>query len=236
MKTIYLIGNGPSLNEVDITLLKNRDTISFNRAFIAYEDWGFEPTIYMAIDPVVIENTKEDIKRLISESKIERFILPKSWQSEFGEDPKVTYVRLKKKLWPRGFYWGKSLNKMSAIANVGATAVPILEILGYERVVILGTDCNYVEQKIKGVEIEHNEGDSARRIVYKSEADEDPNHFRPDYFGKGTEYSKPQAGNHYNGWKFISREYKGKGIKIELCSPGSRLTGLFPSISPNEIN
>lgn len=235
MKTIYLLGNGPSLNKVDVTALHNKETISFNRAFIAYSDWGFDPSIYMAIDPVVIKNTQEDVKRLIRESAIKSFILPADWKNVFGSHDNVTYVRFRKKIWPRGFYWGSNLNKMSVIANVGATAVPILEVLGYNRVVILGTDCNYEEQKIQGVEVQHNEGDKDRRIVYRSKEDSDPNHFRPDYFGKGTEYSKPQAGNHYNGWKFISENFGKKGIKVELCSPGSRLEGLFPSISTEEI-
>lgn len=234
-KTAYLIGNGPSLNEVDVTLLKDKNTISFNRAFIAYEDWGFDPTHYMVIDPVVMENTKNDVNRLIREGNIGSFFFRKRFEHFLTQtSDKVNLIDFKQRFWERGYKWGKSLNNMGVIANVGATAVPVLHVLGYDRVIILGTDCNYEEQNIKNVEIEVNEGDADRRIVYRSDGDNDVNHFRPDYFGKGTEYSKPQTQNHFKGWQYIGQKYKSKGMEIYLCSPGSRLASIFPEISFDE--
>jgi hypothetical protein len=234
-KTVYLIGNGPSLNKVDVTQLKDKNTISFNRAFIAFEDWGFDPTHYMVIDPVVMENTQEDVNRLIRESEIQSFFFRKRFNHFISESSeKINLVDFKQRFWERGYKWGKNLNNMGVIANVGATAVPILRSLGYERVVILGTDCNYEEQDIKGVSIVENEGNADRRIVYKSDGDNDPNHFRPDYFGKGTEYSKPQTQNHYKGWEYISQKHKANGLEVLLCSPGSRLSNIFEEISFEE--
>ena len=64
MKTLFVIGNGPSLNDIDIQKLRDKETASFNRAYIAYEDWGFYPTYYQIIDPTVFEDNKEDIKNL----------------------------------------------------------------------------------------------------------------------------------------------------------------------------
>ena len=72
-------------------------------------------------------------------------------------------------------------------------------------------------------------------FVFKSSGDDDPNHFRPDYFGKGTEYSKPQAVNHYRGWEFIAKKMKRGKVNIILCSPGSRLSGLFAESNFEEI-
>ena len=101
--------------------------------------------------------------------------------------------------------------------------------LGYYR---NGVACGLlgVEKDIKGVEIEKNDASKDRKIVYKSSSDDDLNHFRPDYFGKGTEYSKPQAGNHFRGWQFIAGSHAKAGVDVRLCSPGSRLIGLFQEI------
>lgn len=234
-ETVYLLGNGPSLNKVDVHQLKTKNTISFNRAFIAYEDWGFDPTHYMVVDPVVMENTADDVNRMIADSKIQSFFFRKRFDKYLSErNEKVKLIDFKQRFWERGFRWSSDLKRMGMIANVGATAIPVLCALGYKRVIILGTDCNYEEQNIKNVSIVENEGEPDRRIVYKSEGDNDPNHFRPDYFGKGTEYSKPQTQNHFNGWKFISKTYKKKGMEILLCSPGSRLASLFPEIEFEE--
>lgn len=234
-KTIYLIGNGPSLNKVDVEALKDKNTVSFNRAFIAYKDWGFDPTHYMVVDPVVMENTAEDVNRLIEKSDIKSFYFRKRFETFLDQkNSKVNLIDFNQRFWERGYRWGKDLNRMGMIANVGATSIPILQVMGYKRVIILGTDCNYEEQDIKNVSIVTNEENADRRIVYKSEGDNDPNHFRADYFGKGTEYSKPQTQNHYKGWEYIASKYKSKGMEIFLCSPGSRLANLFPEIEFEE--
>jgi len=226
--TIYILGNGPSLNKIDIRKLKDKDTISFNRAFIAYNDWGFFPKYYMAVDVVVLQNIKEKVRELIESSPIEKFLLPLWSRSYFGNSDKVCYLNLRDSRFLKRRIWGKDFNRLSIIANVGATSVPVLKILDYKNFIILGTDCNYIESNIKNVDIEYNpENRTGRRIIYKSSGNDDPNHFRPDYFGSGTEYSKPQQMNHYKGWEFIAKRMKREKINIILCSPGSRLINLF---------
>jgi hypothetical protein len=226
-RSVYVIGNGPSLNKIDIAKLKSKDTISFNRAFIAYEDWGFFPTYYMVVDAVVLENIKADVKNLVDSSPIRRFFLPESSRDYFGESQKIQYINLVSRPILDLWFWGRRFGKMKIIANVGATSIPVLKILGYENFIILGTDCNYTEANIKNVAIEYNPDNKDRRIVYKSDGDSDPNHFRPDYFGKGTEYSKPQQGNHFRGWEFIAGKMDRNKANIILCSPGSTLVKLF---------
>ena len=234
--TVYIIGNGPSLNKIDIASLRGKDTISFNRAYIAYNEWGFYPKYYMAVDRIVIENIKEEVKKLILTSPIERFFLPLWSQEYFGNNDKITYLNLRGAWLTGRRIWGRNYNRLSLIANVGATSVPVLKILGYKNIIILGTDCNYIEQNIKNVEIEYNpDNKSGRRIVFKSSGDDDPNHFRADYFGKGTEYSKPQQQNHFKGWEFIAQRMQKEKINIILCSPGSRLKSLFAEQDFEEV-
>jgi hypothetical protein len=48
--TLYLIGSGPSLNKVDVSSLKDSATLSLNRSYVAWPDWGFAPTFYVAIE------------------------------------------------------------------------------------------------------------------------------------------------------------------------------------------
>lgn len=233
-KSIYVLGNGPSLNKVDITKLKDKDTISFNRAFIAYKEWGFDPTYYMCADPIVLENIKADIQKLIDESSIKKFFLPSWSRKYFAPSEKIQYLHFLTRFKIFNKYWGNSYRWLQIIANVGATCIPVLKILGYKTVIILGTDCNYQEADLKDVNIVVNEDNKKRKIVYESKEDSDPNHFRADYFGKGTEYSKPQTDNHYKGWQFIAAKYKSKKLNIMLSSPGSKLKSLFPEIDFEE--
>lgn len=46
VKGCFLLGCGPSLNYVEVQRLAEDDTITFNRAYIAWGERGFVPTYY----------------------------------------------------------------------------------------------------------------------------------------------------------------------------------------------
>jgi hypothetical protein len=45
-KRVFLVGNGPSLNDMDLDLLENEDTIAMNRIELIYEKTKWRPTYY----------------------------------------------------------------------------------------------------------------------------------------------------------------------------------------------
>jgi len=51
----FVVGNGPSLNDVDMTLLKNEITLGANRCYLGYEKWGFPFTYWGIADMLQIE-------------------------------------------------------------------------------------------------------------------------------------------------------------------------------------
>jgi len=75
--TAFVIGTGPSLKDIDVSLLKDHTTITFNRAYVAFEDWGFDPTYYLAIDGNDMRSMYKDINNLIVNSKIQQFFFAK---------------------------------------------------------------------------------------------------------------------------------------------------------------
>ena len=46
-KRIFLIGNGPSLNDMNLDLLENEDTIAMNRIELIYPKTKWRPTYYV---------------------------------------------------------------------------------------------------------------------------------------------------------------------------------------------
>ncbi|PCJ64946.1 MAG: hypothetical protein COA58_11790 [Bacteroidetes bacterium] len=234
-KTVYLIGNGPSLNEIDVAALKNDITISFNRAYIAYEDWGFDPTYYMIIDIRVLENIYEDVNRLITHSKIKRFFIrdvdgTEDWnhscfstREHIVKSDKVTFITTNELI--KGMKANVSFEDMGYFGDVSVCSLQVLYLLGYKRVLVLGCDANYEEKKLKGVKITGNE--------YVSSEDNDLNHFRPDYFGKGTVYSKPFGDGHFLAWIKMAISLKnGLDFEVYSGSKNSRLTNrVFPFLT-----
>src|SRR6187551_16933 len=47
-KRAFIIGNGPSLKQTDLSKLKNEITFGMNRVYLAFPDWGFSTT-YLCI-------------------------------------------------------------------------------------------------------------------------------------------------------------------------------------------
>jgi hypothetical protein len=222
----YVLGNGPSLNRIDISLLKNKDTISFNRAYIAYQDWGFYPKYYMCIDIRVLQNIVDDINQLIENSPIEHFFLrdvsgTESWndthfctRKKILDSEKVSFISTE----DRARKFNNELNFGNLIywGDVAVCSLQVLYLLGYKEAILLGVDAKYQERKIKGV--------TREGLKYSSSEDGDINHFRPDYFGKGTEYSKPDGKAHFKSWKRISKLIRANGqFQVFSGSPGSRL-------------
>lgn len=212
---LFLLGSGPSLALFNINELKNKYTMAFNRSFIAFEDWGFEPTYFCAIDHVVNEDNKDEISQLIKKSDIKRFFFSKDdisskyFQSEkttlidIDSDPENVNLNFKRKL---------------KVANTGLFGLQVaIGVLGFKKVFLLGCDAN-LKDNVEGVEVV--------RDKYFSKSDKDINHFRPDYYGKGTIYNRPQNLKfHYPAWKvFYNRYVKGnKETEIFNCSGTSKL-------------
>ena len=105
------------------------------------------------------------------------------------------------------------------VANTGLFGLQIaIGLLGFQKIYLLGCDANFTDNV---------EGIIKKKDRYYSTIDKDINHFRPDYYGKGTTYNRPQNMKfHYPAWKIFYEKYvKGnKDIEVYNCSKISRLT------------
>ena len=215
-KPLFILGSGPSLGMINVTKLKNCYTMSFNRSYIAFKDWGFEPTYFVGLDFVVNNDNKEKYKKLIQNSSIKRYFFSRhELYKNYLKNPKVSFIDI------IGDPMHPNLdfkNKLR-VGNSGLFGLQIaIGLLGFQEIFLIGCDANYKEI-VPGVKTVDGK--------YVSTSDNDINHFRKDYYGKGTTYNKP--GNlkyHYPAWKaFYEKFVKTKllGIKIYNCSPISKL-------------
>ena len=61
-KRVFLIGNGPSLNNTELYLLKNEYTICFNHFDLFFERINWTPTFYSVTDELVLKDKISIIK------------------------------------------------------------------------------------------------------------------------------------------------------------------------------
>ena len=62
---ITIIGNGPSLKDIDRKSLRNSILVSYNRCFIIYKNENIYPLYYFCIDKTVLINCLKNIEELI---------------------------------------------------------------------------------------------------------------------------------------------------------------------------
>ena len=211
----FLIGTGPSLNEIDVTRMAEHDTITFNRAYIAWPEWGFTPTYYACVDPVALEDNAADIRRLIAESGVQRFFLNER-AVDFGitASDRVTLLRIREQA-----PFSLDLRTLTDFGNVGASSLQILVALGYQRVALVGMDARYSSLP----ELD-NGGDYVRM-----ERGQDPDHFLPGYMEGRRRIAKPDYDRLLGQWPQVAAECERMGLDVRNASPGSALIS-FPVI------
>ena len=235
-KTAFVIGTGPSLRDIDVSLLKNYATITFNRAYVAFKDWGFDPTYYLAIDSNDMRSMYKDINNLILNSSIKNFFFSdiddnevhnqkNSFQDRdfvsstdiFVDSDKIFYLLPKvlrlygnrKQYFPVSMY-------IDSMSNAGMIGMRVLAEIGYTNIAFVGCDCRYQDDKKSNKDI------TIAGMEYESHADTDVNHFRPDYFGKGIHFGKPNESCILHIWKKSADWFAQRGIRVTSCTKNSK--------------
>ena len=60
----FIIGNGPSLRNTDLSNLRGEATFGLNRIFLAFPEMGFSTTYLVSINDLVIEQSAAEIQAL----------------------------------------------------------------------------------------------------------------------------------------------------------------------------
>lgn len=211
----FLIGSGPSLKEVDVTRLAHLDTISFNRSYVAWEQWGFAPTLYACLDPIAFEDNVLEIRSLIKEYPCTHFFLPDSAEA-FGisSSAQVSLIRM-----TPGHMFSTDIAELTDFGNVGATSIQILVLFGYCRIAMIGVDARYSPVDANAV-IADKDG-----FVL---VDDDPNHFCPEYVQGKRQRAHLDFGKLIGQWPQVAKECASYAIEVRNASPGSALD-CFPA-------
>ena len=57
----FIIGNGPSLKQTDLSRLKNEKTIGMNRFYLMFPELGFKTSYFVSINDLVVEQCAADL-------------------------------------------------------------------------------------------------------------------------------------------------------------------------------
>jgi hypothetical protein len=197
----FIIGNGPSLKQTDLSKLRSEYAIGMNRFFLAFPELGFETPFYLCVNDLVIEQSTPEIQGL----KMPLFV---SWRSRKWLHPAenlsflhTTYTgpRFARDVCGRVWEGG----------TVTYTALQLAYHLGFKKVILIGVDHNYVTQ-------------GKPNATVTSEG-ADLNHFHPGYFGKGFRWQLPDLITWERAYHLARVCYEKDGREVVDATVGGKL-------------
>lgn len=219
-----ILGNGPSLKEIDLPSLTDTDCFGMNAAYRFWREANWYPSYYSCLDNVVGLSHKEEIRELVRNRHIygiKSFLLRQGlvdWLEKSGDLDDVIDFDLIRNGVPEF---------QPEPITTGSHTLAWAIFMGYKYAFISGVDCNYV-QKIKGAE---KQSDGTLKILRE---DENPNYFFAGYQKVGDQFNVPDPSKdlHIRSWRRVS-EALPEDCKVLNVSSIS-LMDAFPMASLSE--
>lgn len=188
-----IIGNGPSLNRMDLSFLKNEFTFGLNRIYLGFEKFDFHPTYHVCVNPAVLQQSGREM--------LERVHCPKflAFEAIPTLDPEddAIFINTRRTL---NYFNTDARHGVSLGSTVTFGAMQLAYFMGFETVILIGVD-HYFETKGKPHLLVESLGD-------------DPNHFHPKYFGKGYQWQLPDLENSEVSYRLARRAFEDVGRRI----------------------
>jgi hypothetical protein len=204
----FIIGNGPSLKQTDLSRLKDEFTFGLNRIYLMFPELGFVSTYFVSVNDLVIEQCLQDICGL----PMPKFL---SWRSHRffpkGALPaNFLYTTYDNPAFARDVRW-----RVWESATVTYVALQLAFHMGFRQIILIGVDHN-----------SNVPGKANTTIVSQGD---DPNHFDPGYFGKGFRWQLPDFETSEIGYRLARQAYEADGRQVLDATIGGKLT-VFPKV------
>lgn len=222
-KRCFIMGNGPSLNKIDIDKLRSEVCFGVNSIFLMTRTNGFRPTYYVVEDNLVFAENQQEIdtyegvlkilprtyaEKLASRDECYVFDMDTSFYNK-RDKARFSVPQFNTSATPR-FYCGQSVTYIN---------MQLAYYMGFSEVILVGMDFSYQKPPShdqQGNHI-HSHGD-------------DPNHFHKDYFGAGKTWKDPRLGRVLRSYMRAKFEFESVGRTIVNATPGGELE-LFPRVA-----
>lgn len=202
----WIVGNGPSLNEMELRFLGEKVNFCMNRIYLGEVQFGFTPKYYTVEDNFVAEDNSEEIDTL----RYTKF-LPKDLEYCLSDADDVCWINFLRKYddYPlfsddasKVTYWGSTVTYL---------AIQLAFFMGCDPIYLIGVDFDYaVPDYADGPNI--------------TSRGSDPNHFHPDYFGLGKRWHHPRLDLVRHFFIEARRFIENRGRRIFNAGIGGKLT------------
>ncbi len=188
---VVIVCNGPSLNKMDLSFLKNEYVIGLNKIYLGFKKYKFYPKYYVAVNEKVLRQSHQEINQLTCI----KFLSNRA--NELFSEGALTHIIDTSSPKER---FSKDLSKgLEEGWTVTYAALQVAYYLGFTEIVIVGMDHRFLFQG-KPNEAKFLEG-------------EDKNHFCSTYFSN-KEWDNPDLENSEKSYQIAKEIFDGDNRKI----------------------
>lgn len=209
----FLIGNGPSLNNMDLTKLKNEKTIGQNRIYLNFDKMQSPTSYLVCINKLVIEQFGKEL----ADQPCPKFI---NWSANkyIPNQEDVIFLRCQA---PKEIgFRGDIRTELYSGSTVTFISMQIAYFMGFDEVILIGVDHNFADK-----------GKAHNMVTSKGD---DKNHFHPDYFGKNIKWQLPDLEGSERAYQMAKKAFEADGRKIIDATLGGKLN-IFDKTDYNKL-
>ncbi|HTL28098.1 MAG TPA: hypothetical protein VL282_02710 [Tepidisphaeraceae bacterium] len=207
-KRCFVIGNGPSLKQTDLSLLNNEQSFGTNRIYLGFDKLNWQPTFYVASNDLIVEQCGRDIERLL----MPKFI---GWHTremiDFTRDMTFLWTRCGLRSW----FFTDLTDGCWEGNTVTMVAIQLAYYMGFSEVILVGVD--------------HSYNFSGTPHAPQVSQGDDPNHFAANYFGKGFKWHLPDLEGSELSYRIAKHMFQLDGRRILDATIGGKLE-VFPKV------
>lgn len=199
----FIMGNGPSLNRMDLGLLEREQVWGANRCFLLFDRVSWRPAFYTAMDPRAIQNSLERIRVMIRELAGTRFFFPVAARDEGWLEPadNVSFYRDA----PGARFSLDAARGVAPVRTVTAVSLQLAAFLGFNPIYLIGCDLSYAAAPGRS------------------------DYFHPDYLRGGTGWRVPDIEGMREDYRAARRTLEAAGVAVYNATLAGRLEE-FPRV------
>lgn len=196
----FIIGNGPSLNHMDLSQLKGYHVFGLNKIYLILEKQPIDFSFLVAVNPLVVEQSKE----VYEEMSIPIFVSNAASLNYFNDKPHIHKIRTS-----GGFDFSYNfITDISEGYTVTYVAIQLAFLMGFQNVFLIGVDHNF----------QQTGSPNSEQVL----ATDDPNHFHPDYF-KGQKWHLADLEGNEISYRIANKVFRDAGRGIYNATLGGKL-------------
>lgn len=211
-KRCFILGNGPSLRQTDLTRLRGEFTFGLNRIYLLFPELGFTTSYLVTVNQLVIDQCAAELASVPATK-----FFPWTTRKVFPNASDIVFIR---NYCAHPQFITDARQTLWTGATVTYVALQLAYHMGFGEVFLVGVDHSFTTQ-----------GKPHTTVV--SEGD-DPNHFSSNYFGRGFKWQLPDLETSEIAYRMARTAFESDGRQVVDATIGGKLA-IFPKVEYDSI-